>query len=79
MLHILSEKKQRLFHEKFIGKKRPVLFESMKNGKVMGHTDNYIQVQADGEADYINTIESVSLSVNHGTIVDGQIIEKVTG
>ena len=56
-----------------------MLFESMKNGKVMGHTDNYIQVQADGEADYINTIESVSLSVNHGTIVDGQIIEKVTG
>ncbi|CUV10228.1 tRNA-t(6)A37 methylthiotransferase [hydrothermal vent metagenome] len=79
MLHILSEKKQRFFHEKFIGKKRPVLFESMKNGKVMGHTDNYIQVQADGEADYINTIESVNLSVNHGTIVDGQIIEKVTG
>jgi len=79
MLHILSDKKQRFFHEKFIGKKRPVLFESMKNGKVMGHTDNYIQVQVDGEADYINTIESVNLSVNHGTIVDGQIIEKVTG
>ena len=79
MLHILSDNKRRFFHEKFIGKKRPVLFESMKNGKVMGHTDNYIQVQADGEADYINTIEPVSLSVNHGTIVDGQIIEKVTG
>ncbi len=79
MLHILSDNKRRFFHEKFIGKKRPVLFESMKNGKVMGHTDNYIQVQADGEADYINTIEPVSLSVIHGTIVDGQIIEKVTG
>jgi threonylcarbamoyladenosine tRNA methylthiotransferase MtaB len=78
MLHILSDKKRRFFHEKFIGNKRPVLFEKMKNGKVVGHTDNYIQVRADGEADSINTIKLVSLSVNHGAVVDGQIKQKVT-
>ena len=77
MLHILSDKKRRFFHEKFIGNKRPVLFEKMKNGKVVGHTDNYIQVRADGEADSINTIKLVSLSVNHGAVVDGQIKQKV--
>jgi len=34
MLHILSDKKRRYFNDQFIGKDRPVLFETMKNGKI---------------------------------------------
>ncbi|SVA80097.1 uncharacterized protein METZ01_LOCUS132951 [marine metagenome] len=73
MLHILSDKKRRYFHEKFINQNRPVLFENMKNGKLLGHTDNYIQIQVDGGFDLINTIHPVKLILNHGDAVDGQL------
>lgn len=73
MLHILSDKKRRYFHEKFINQNRPVLFENMKNGKLLGHTDNYIQIQVDGGFDLINTIHPVKLILNHGAAVDGQL------
>ncbi|MCH7764740.1 MAG: tRNA (N(6)-L-threonylcarbamoyladenosine(37)-C(2))-methylthiotransferase MtaB, partial [Candidatus Marinimicrobia bacterium] len=74
MLHILSDKKQRYFHEQFIGKTRPVLFETMKNGRILGHTNNYIQVQVEGETALINTIENVLLIENHGSIVNGRLL-----
>ena len=73
MLHILSDKKRRYFHEKFINQNRPVLFENMKNGKLLGHTDNYIQIQVDGGFDLINTIHPVKMILNHGAAVDGQL------
>ena len=73
MLHILSDKKRRYYHEKFINQNRPVLFENMKNGKLLGHTDNYIQIQVDGGFDLINTIHPVKLILNHGAAVDGQL------
>ena len=72
MLHILSDKKRRFFHDQFISKYRPVLFESMKNGKLSGHTDNYIQVQMEGGSELINSIHSIKLVDNHGTVVDGK-------
>jgi threonylcarbamoyladenosine tRNA methylthiotransferase MtaB len=73
MLHILSDKKRRYFHDQFIGKFRPVLFETMKNGKILGHTDNYIQVQVDGNPELINTIHSLKLTLNNGAVVDGEL------
>ena len=73
MLHILSDKKRRFFHDQFIEKNRPVLFENMKNGKLTGHTDNYIHVQVEGDLDLINTIHQVKLIVNHSTFVDGKL------
>ncbi|MDC1038384.1 tRNA (N(6)-L-threonylcarbamoyladenosine(37)-C(2))-methylthiotransferase MtaB [Candidatus Marinimicrobia bacterium] len=73
MLHILSDKKRRFFHDEFIGQNRSVLFENMKNGKLLGHTDNYIQVQMDGKLGNINTIQSVKLTLNHGTVVEGEL------
>jgi len=74
MLHILSDKKQRYFHDQFINKNRPVLFESIKNGKILGHTDNYIQVQVKTEFNFINTIQDVKLIDNHNTFVVGDIV-----
>ena len=73
MLHILSDKKRRYFNDQFIGKDRPVLFETMKNGKIQGHTDNYIQVQVDVDTNLINTIHPVSLIKNQGSFIDGQL------
>ena len=73
MLRLLSDKKRRFFHDQFIGKNRSVLFETMKNGKIQGHTDNYIQVQVDGDLELINTILSVKLVDNHGIIFDGYL------
>ena len=71
MLHILSDKKRRFFHDQFVNQRRPVLFENMKNGKLLGHTDNYIHIQMDGTSDLINTIHPVKLSGNYGRFVQG--------
>ena len=71
MLHILSDKKRRYFHDQFINKNRPVLFENMKNGKIVGHTDNYIKVQVEGGTNLVNTIQSVIMKENHTSLVSG--------
>lgn len=73
MLHVLSDKKRRFFNDQFISKYRPVLFEYMKNGKLLGHTDNYIQIQMEGGSELINSIHSIKLVDNHGTVVDGKL------
>ena len=71
MLHILSDKKRRYFHDQFIKKNRPVLFENMKNGKIVGHTDNYIKVQVEGDTSLINMIQVVMMKENHTSLVSG--------
>ena len=73
MLHILSNKKTHLFNDKFLNSNRPVLFESIKNGKVIGHTDNYIQVQVDGDSKLINKILPVNLELNRGSNIFGTL------
>ena len=73
MLHILSDKKRRYFHAQLLGENRPVLFENMKNGKLVGHTDNYIQVQIDGDPELINTIHKIYLAENNGAFVKGKL------
>ena len=73
MLHILSNKKTHLFNDKFLNSNRPVLFQSIKNGKVTGHTDNYIQVQVDGDSKLINKILPVNLELNRGSNIFGTL------
>ena len=73
MLHILSNKKTHLFNDKFLNSNRLVLFESIKNGKVIGHTDNYIQVQVDGDSKLINKILPVNLELNCGSNIFGTL------
>jgi len=71
MLHILSEKKQRDFYNNFINKKRPVLFEGMKNGFQVGYTDNYIKVNIQNPSNYHNQIIDVNLVENQGNYMIG--------
>ena len=56
-LHRLSNKKRELFYDNIIGEKKYTLFESAKNGKLIGHTDNYIKIHASGDISLINTIQ----------------------
>ena len=73
MLHILSDKKKRSFYEGFMGETRPVLFESYKNEKLIGHSDNYIKVEVSGPKKFINSIHRVNLIENQGSHVQGII------
>ena len=60
-LHKLSAKKRKIFYDNFIGEKKYTLFESFKNGKLVGHTDNYIKIHAIGDTSLINTIQKVNI------------------
>ena len=73
MLHILSEKKRRYFYDHFINTDREVLFESSRNGKLVGHTDNYIKVEIDNFPGLVNKIHSVKLIENKGEFVMGEL------
>jgi len=69
MLRSLSEKKKRAFYEKHIGKTRPVLFEKdIKEGNMLGFTDNYIRVSIPLVEGLINNIIPVTLE---GLTADG--------
>ena len=71
MLHILSDKKRRLFNEGFIGSKRDVLYENNKNGFIYGHSDNYIRVKVKGVSDIINTVKPTTLKAIDHSVVSG--------
>ena len=73
MLQILSQKKRRYFYDLFINTDREVLFESSRNGKMVGHTDNYIKVEIDNIPSLVNEIRSVKLIENRGEFVMGEI------
>ena len=73
MLRDLSQKKLSKFYDQFVGSSRPVLFENIKNGKLLGHTDNYILISADIDSSYINSINNVKLYKNNGNIIYGEL------
>ena len=73
MLRDLSQKKLSKFYDQFVGSSRPVLFENIKNGKLVGHTDNYILISADIDSSYINSINNVRLYKNNGNIIYGEL------
>ena len=70
-LHALSNKKRRLFYDQFISTKRDVLFENVRNGKLFGHTDNYIKVEVEKYQNRSNQIHSIKLTENRGDFVMG--------
>ncbi len=62
-LHLLSDRKKKLFYEQNIGFTRAVLFENnLEVGKMTGWTDNYIKVYTDYRADLVNQIVEVKLN-----------------
>ena len=73
MLHKLSDKKRKSFYDNFIGEKKYTLFESFKNGKLIGHTDNYIKIHVNGDNSLINTIQRVNILNRKNEYMIGQI------
>ena len=67
MLRILSGKKMRAFYSQFINKKRPILFEGLKDGYLVGHTDNYIKAFVDIPLNYKNKIVDINLTEVKGS------------
>ena len=60
-LHILSRRKREQFYDNFVGKEKYALFESIRNGEIIGHTDNYIKIHVDGDVSLLNTVQKVNI------------------
>lgn len=72
-LHNLSNKKRHDFYNKFLNQKRKVLYEGIKNGKVIGHTDNYVRVEVEPNVQLINSVQRTRLLNNLGDSLFGRI------
>ena len=55
-LSLLKQELKTAYNSQFIGKPLEVLFENRANGKMCGHSENYITVYGDGKAAKIKTI-----------------------
>ena len=80
MLHILSDKKRRVFYEENIGGNFTVLFENdIEDGMMHGFTENYIRVAAKYDPLLINTTKLVKLtSINGKGLVEvGEVESEV--
>ena len=73
MLHNLSNKKRDYFYNQYLNKKRKVLFETIKGGKLVGYTDNYVKVKIDPIPELVNSIKKTSLIKNLGDSLFGKI------
>ena len=74
LLRDLSQKLLLLFQKNYIGESRKVLFESTKNGKIVGHSDNYIEVEVDGDIKLINSIHTVKFLNQKNNVVIGEFV-----
>jgi threonylcarbamoyladenosine tRNA methylthiotransferase MtaB len=77
MLHILSDKKRRVFYEDNIQREALVLFENdVEAGMMHGFTENYVRVSAKYDPLLINEIKKVRLtSVNASGLVEVEEVE----
>jgi threonylcarbamoyladenosine tRNA methylthiotransferase MtaB len=71
MLHILSDKKRRVFYQSQIGSRAQVLFEDdQKNGYMHGFTKNYVKVKAKYDPIMVNELKNVKLVA---LLADGEV------
>ena len=74
MLHILSDKKRRVFYESQVGRDATVLFEEdVQNGLMQGFTENYVRVVAQYDPLLINELLPVRM-----TNVNAECLMEVT-
>lgn len=79
MLRILSAKKQHSFYETHAATTRTVLFEStIKDGKIHGHTDNYLRVCVAGDESMVNSLATVQLlQLNEEGVFEGRHVSNM--
>ncbi len=71
MLHILSEKKRRVFYQTQLGKDATVLFEGdHKEGFMHGFTENYVKVKVKYDPVLVNELKNVKLEA---LLPDGEV------
>lgn len=77
MLHILSDKKRRVFYEANLSKDFTVLFENdIEDGQMHGFTENYVRVSAKYDPLLINELKKVRLtSISEKGFVEVEEIE----
>lgn len=74
ILHQTMKMKKNQFYKNHLNSVQSVLFDQMKNGKYVGYTNKYIQVQVDSEKDIRKDILDVKLlSLSENGLVTGQI------
>ncbi len=79
--HILLNLSKYLEHEyysKFEGRILDVLFETNKNDKYQGHTENYLEVEVDSDVDIRNKMISIRIEKVIDNKCEGKIIEKIS-
>lgn len=75
VLRNFSKKILREHQNKFIKSFRPVLFEYIKNDKIVGYTDNYIKVAVKADPLIINTIQNVKLTDYGSGCIEGELVD----
>lgn len=73
----LSNKNEKNFLEKYIGKEVEVLFEQEENEWIKGHTKNYIEVKVQKTEANENEIKTVKVQKVDGLSLEGRTIENV--
>ena len=75
VLRNFSKKILREHENKFVKSFRPVLFEYIKNDKIVGYTDNYIKVAVKADPLIINTIQNVKLTGYGSECIEGELVD----
>jgi len=73
----LSKYLEHEYYIKFEGRNLDVLFETNKNGKYQGHTENYLEVEVSSDRDIRNEMHNVRLKKVIDNKCEGKIIEKI--
>ena len=73
----LSKELESNYYNKFKGKTLDVLFERNRDGKYVGHTSNYLEVEVESDKDITNEIVNVLITDVKDNKCFGKIEEKV--
>ena len=71
----LSKELENKYMDKFINNKVLVLPEIYKEGYLIGHTDNYLNVRFKGKSDLLNKIIEVKILNNNYPYLDGELVK----
>ena len=71
----LSKELENNYMDKFINKKVLVLPEIYKDGYLIGHTDNYLNVRVKGSSELLNKIIEVKIIKNNYPYLDGELVK----
>lgn len=71
----LSKELENKYMDKFINNKVLVLPEIYKEGYLIGHTDNYLNVRFKGKSDLLNKIIEVKIINNNYPYLDGELVK----